>query len=90
SPISYFLGRIILKVKYISLVNILAGKGIVPELIQDRARPEEIMRELRKILIDRNYRDEMVLNLNNLRSLFSNRNPSGSVTEMIAEMTGWI
>ncbi|MFN3396100.1 MAG: lipid-A-disaccharide synthase [Thermodesulfovibrionales bacterium] len=90
SPISYFLGRIILKVKYISLVNILAGKGIVPELIQDRARPEEIMMELRKILIDRNYRDDMVRNLNSLKGLFSNRNPSGSVTEMIAEMTGWI
>lgn len=90
SPISYFLGRIILKVKYISLVNILAGKGIVPELIQGRARPEEIMMELRKILIDRNYRDDMVHSLNSLKGLFSNRNPSGSVTEMIAEMTGWI
>lgn len=90
SSISYFLGRIILKVKYISLVNILAGKGIVPELIQNRARPEEIMMELRKILIDRDYRDNMVRDLNSLKALFSNRNPSGRVTEMIAEMTGWI
>lgn len=90
SPISYLLGRIILKVKYISLVNILAGKGIVPELIQDRARPEEIMIELIKILNDRGYREDMVRNLNGLRVLFSNRNPSSRVTEMIAEMTGWL
>lgn len=90
SPISYLLGRIILKIKYISLVNILAGKGIVPELIQDRARPEEIMIELIKILNDRGYREDMVRNLNGLRVLFSNRNPSISVTEMIAEMTGWL
>lgn len=90
SPITYFLGRVILKVKYISLVNILSGKGIVPELIQDRARPEEIMMELRKILIDRNYRDDMLRNLKSLKGLFSDRNPSGTVTEMIAEMTGWL
>lgn len=90
SKLTYLLGRLILNVKYISLVNILSGKGIVPELIQDRARPDLIMMELKRLFTDRYYRDDMISNLNSLKDLFSKRNPSLRVTEMIAEMTGWL
>ncbi len=89
SLLTYLLGRIILKVRYISLVNIISGKGIVPELIQFRARPERIMMELKRLLTDDEYRDGIISNLNRLRDLFSERNPSLRVAEMIGEMTGW-
>lgn len=89
SYLTYLLGRIILRVRYISLVNILAGRGVVPELIQEKAKPETIMGELRRLLNDRGYREEMIQNLNGLRGLFSGKRPSIRVTEMIAEMAGW-
>lgn len=42
SPLSYRLGKALIKVKHIGLVNLIAEREIVPELIQDRASPELI------------------------------------------------
>ncbi len=42
SPLSYLLGKIMIRVNFISLVNLIAQKEIVPELIQDSASPENI------------------------------------------------
>jgi lipid-A-disaccharide synthase len=48
SPISYFIGRMLVSVKSIGLVNIVAGKMIVPELIQHHANAEEIASRIRQ------------------------------------------
>lgn len=37
SPLSYWLGRALIRVPFISLVNLIAGRQVVPELIQDDA-----------------------------------------------------
>ena len=42
SPISYWLGKIMIKVNNIGLVNLIAGKEIVPELVQSKASPKNI------------------------------------------------
>jgi len=42
SPISYWLGRTMIQVKHIGLVNLITGKKIVPELLQDQASPIRI------------------------------------------------
>ena len=42
SPISYWLGRAMIQVKHIGLVNLITGKKIVPELLQDQASPIRI------------------------------------------------
>ena len=42
SPISYWLGKRLIKVKHIGIVNLIAQKGVLPELIQDDASPENI------------------------------------------------
>ncbi len=42
SPLTYFLGRRLIKVQYASLVNLVAGREVVPELLQDEAVPERI------------------------------------------------
>ncbi len=43
---TYFLARSLIKVPYIAMANILAGKKIVPELIQDQVRPEALAESL--------------------------------------------
>jgi lipid-A-disaccharide synthase len=50
---SYVLGRMLVKVKNIGLVNIVAGRNVVPELIQNQARPERIAEEIRSLIDDR-------------------------------------
>jgi lipid-A-disaccharide synthase len=52
SWITYLLAKIFVKIKNIGLVNIVAGKAIVPELIQNNASPEKIAAEMEKLLSD--------------------------------------
>ncbi len=50
APITYVLARILVKIKFIGLVNILAEKGVVEELIQGAAEPGAVSRSLREFL----------------------------------------
>jgi lipid-A-disaccharide synthase len=60
SLVSYLIGRLLIRLDHIGLPNIVAGKMVVPELIQYEATPENIAEELFKILIDRKRREAMV------------------------------
>jgi lipid-A-disaccharide synthase len=46
APLTYVLGRLLVKIKYIGLVNILAGEGVVEEWIQARAEPRAVAESL--------------------------------------------
>ena len=50
SPISYQIARRLIKVKYISLVNLIMDKLVVKELIQDELTPDNLRRELEDLL----------------------------------------
>jgi lipid-A-disaccharide synthase len=89
SPVTYFLARMILAVKYITLVNLLLGRPVVPELVQGRATPESIMDELRSVLTDDKRREGMLAGLREVKGLFSGRRPSRRVAEIVGEMAGW-
>jgi lipid-A-disaccharide synthase len=52
SPISYWLGRAMIQVKHIGLVNLITGKKIVPELLQDQASPIRIADTVFSMLSD--------------------------------------
>ena len=52
SPISYWLGRVMIQVKHIGLVNLITGKKIVPELLQDQASPIRIADTVFNMLSD--------------------------------------
>jgi lipid-A-disaccharide synthase len=88
SLLTYLLGKLILDVKYISLVNILSGRGVVTELLQDRANPEYIIKELKKIMFDMNYREGMLNHYRLIKKPFSDKRASKRVAEMVMEMTG--
>ena len=90
SPITYFLGKRIIKVKHISLVNLLAGRGVVAELVQKRANPEEIMKELRIILFDEKYRGDMIRYLRAIKGPFLGKRASERVAKIVMEMAGKI
>jgi lipid-A-disaccharide synthase len=89
SPFTYFIGKALVKVKYISLVNILAGKGVVSELLQHRASTEGIMEEMRRTLYDSEYRAHMISAFEDIRRPFLGKRPSRRVAEMIGEIAEW-
>jgi len=55
SGLSYFIGSLIVNVDHVGLVNIVAGKRLVPELIQQDATPQNIADAVSKMLRDPDY-----------------------------------
>lgn len=54
SAISYFLGKLLVKVKFIALVNLICDKEVVKELIQDEFNTSNLVDELNRILNKKN------------------------------------
>ena len=52
NPLSYALGKKLIQVKWVSLVNLIAEKELVPELLQNEASPERIASNTLEILND--------------------------------------
>ena len=67
SWLTYILGRMLIKVKNIGLVNIIAGKTIVPELIQRSANPERLAELADQLLSDQCARTSMKVALDQLK-----------------------
>ncbi len=42
SPLTAFLARRLIRVSHVSLINLIAGQGVVPELLQERASPDAL------------------------------------------------
>ncbi|MBI5098711.1 MAG: lipid-A-disaccharide synthase [Nitrospirae bacterium] len=89
SPLTYHLVKPFVTVKFISLVNILAGKEIVKEMIQKDANPEKIFSEIKRILTDVPYRNNMIFSLNKIKDIFQGKHPSVRVAQIAGEIGGW-
>ncbi|HOH56036.1 MAG TPA: lipid-A-disaccharide synthase [Paludibacteraceae bacterium] len=57
--LAYWLKKLFIKVKYISLVNLMAGKEVVKELYAHLFTVENLKKELNAILTDERYREKM-------------------------------
>ncbi|MCU0382684.1 MAG: lipid-A-disaccharide synthase [Cyclobacteriaceae bacterium] len=53
---NYWIGKKVVKVKFISLVNLIANKEVVKELLQDACTPESISLEVNNLLTNQTYR----------------------------------
>ncbi|HEU4503170.1 MAG TPA: lipid-A-disaccharide synthase [Nitrospira sp.] len=64
---TYWLARLLIRVKWIGLVNLVAGRTIVPELIQDEATAERLTREVGHLLSDQQAYNRMKDGLREVR-----------------------
>lgn len=71
SPISYEIAKRVIKIKYISLVNLIMDKLVVKELIQNDLTPDNLKRELTDILTNNQRLAQIKTDYANLRSLLS-------------------
>jgi lipid-A-disaccharide synthase len=60
NALSYWAAMRLIKVKFVSLVNLIAGREVVREMIQSEATPDNVAAELSRILNDTNYRTSMI------------------------------
>ena len=72
SLLSYWIVRAMIQVNHIGLVNLVAGKGIAPELIQKDVNPKRIAEEGLRILKDSVLQQEMVESLKEVRQRLGN------------------
>jgi lipid-A-disaccharide synthase len=71
SNISYQIAKRLVKVKYISLVNLIMDKLVVKELIQDDLTPANLKRELHELLYDPARREQLQKDYAALKQLLS-------------------
>ncbi len=71
SAVSYQIAKRLIKVKYISLVNLIMDKEVVKELIQDELTPENLRKELDGLLNDPRRQQQLRTDYKNLKDILS-------------------
>jgi len=85
SLLNYLLYLPQVRIPYISLVNILAQKKVIPELIQFEATPRNISKQVSKILTDRFRKEELKKELAQIRSLLGDHGSSQRAAGIILD-----
>ena len=75
-PLSAFILRRMIRTPYFSMVNLIAGRSVVPELIQDDFTPAAVEAEVRRLLDSPAARDEMKSSLAEVRAKLG---PGGAI-----------
>jgi lipid-A-disaccharide synthase len=86
SPLSYFIGKLVISVQNIGLVNIIAGKTIVPELIQGEATGERIAQEALAILTNDEKKQQIINELNAIRAKLGNPGAAIRAAKLACDM----
>ena len=86
SPLTYRLGRRFLLVENVAMVNLIAGRRIVPELIQDDCTPDAIAAETLALLTDRERAAETRRALEDVRTKLGGPGASGRAAEAVLEV----
>jgi len=68
TPLSWLAGKFLVKVPFYSMVNLIAGRAVVPELMQGQMTGESLAREARRLLTDDSARAEMKAGLEEVRA----------------------
>jgi lipid-A-disaccharide synthase len=86
SRLSYGMGRMLVKVKHIGLVNLMAGREVVPELLQGEARAERITREVERFLDNQELKNQVKSDLGRIRASLGNPGAAGRAAQIALEM----
>ena len=75
---SYFIAKIFVKVNYANILNILENRFIIPEFLQFECQPKNIVKELFKLLKDKNYAIKQIKEANKslIKLKLKNKKPS--------------
>ena len=86
SPLTYLLGRSRVKVPHFAMVNLIAEKEIVPELVQHDFTAEKVVARVKEILQDGPVRERMIEGLAEVRTLL--RGPNSEALHPVERAAG--
>lgn len=88
SPLTYEIGKRLIRVDHIGLCNIVAGERVAPELIQDAANPDLIAAEIATLLTDTGRASAIRAKLHAVRDKLGEGGCSTRVAELVLAMLG--
>ena len=84
SNFSYQIARRLIRVPFISLVNLIAGKEVVKELIQQDMTPQKVLEEVDRIILDAPYKETILSGYAAINELIGDQNaPEAAAREMV-------
>jgi lipid-A-disaccharide synthase len=57
NTLTYVVGKAVVRIKFIGMVNVLAGRQVVKEMVQGAFKPEKLSRETLHLLQDKEARE---------------------------------
>jgi lipid-A-disaccharide synthase len=86
APFTAWVVRRLARTRLFAMVNVLAGKEVVPELIQDAFTPERVVGETERLLASAEARAAMCRELANVREKLGPPGAIDRAADIIAEM----
>jgi lipid-A-disaccharide synthase len=86
SLITYLVGRLMLKVAHVALVNLLVNRRVVPELLQGDMTPERIAGEIRRLWVPGTPREELLQGLAEVRARLGEAGAARRAAESVMEL----
>ena len=90
NPITYWLARKIVKIRYISLGNLIVDRLAFKEFIQDDCNPDALVAEIRELIEDKERRERMLNDYADIRNALGGTGASAAVAKaMLQELNSF-
>lgn len=83
SPISYLIAKQLIKIKFISLVNLIMDREVVKELIQKECNPQSIKTELLQLLEGGSKREQMLGDYKKMKEILGGGGASMKIAQSV-------
>lgn len=85
SSLTYMIAKYLVKLKYVNLTNIMLNRNVVPELLQDKCTPENIVHEIQELLKNGQSYEKQMEGFNEVKEYLANgkQTPSQNAADII-------
>ena len=88
APLTYMLGRMLIRVSNIGMVNIVAGHEICPEFVQHKAKPSALAKALEPLLTESPERKKMLTELDKVKNIMGSGNAAEKAAQVVLKEIG--
>ena len=85
SSVSWWIGKQLAKVNFLSIVNILMGREIFPECLQDNCTPEKVLEKTKILLKNTHVRENILKATSQLQKMLKGEDPYRRAAELFHE-----